>query len=80
MSGLDLVPQSQKNVGGYDRIARVLVGVALLALGALVYTGGQTMLAALSVVAAVGLFFNAATQFCGINALLGVNTCDADEC
>lgn len=75
MAGLDLVPESQQNVGGYDRIARALGGVVLLAIGAFVFTTGQVVLAALSVVAAVGLFFNAATQFCGVNAVLGVDTC-----
>jgi hypothetical protein len=65
----------ERNVGGLDRIARGVVGVALagLAVGALVT--GRGGVAVTSAVAGGALLFNAATQFCGVNALLGIDTC-----
>ena len=75
MTGFDFVPDGQKNVGGYDRLARVVAGIVLLVLAAVVYTSGQPTLALVSVVGAGALFLNAATQFCGINAMLGIDTC-----
>ncbi|MFC7134975.1 MULTISPECIES: YgaP family membrane protein [Salinibaculum] len=77
MSGLDILPHARKNVGGYDRLARILLGVALVVVGTAAFPSDVT-LAALAFVGAAGLFFNAATQFCGINAVLGVDTCSRD--
>jgi hypothetical protein len=75
MSALDIVPEGKKNVGGYDRLARAAGGVFLLAVAAAVYASGGRVAAVVALVAAAGLFVNAATQFCGINAVLGVDTC-----
>ena len=58
-----------QNVGGIDRVARILGGVALLALAATDQIGlwGWVMGA---VVLATGVF-----SFCGLYTVLGVNTC-----
>lgn len=69
----------ERNVGGLDRIARGVLGAVLLVAGAAGYlTGYGVALPAVLAVAAAGLLFNAATQFCGVNALLGVDTCSVD--
>jgi len=68
-----------KNVGGVDRWIRAVVGVVLAAAGVasgLDYlpfgTLGGTVIAAGS----AGLLFNAVTERCLANHLLGVNTCE----
>jgi hypothetical protein len=73
----------EKNVGGYDRIARgvlatlsTAVGVAgLAALGPLTATAGVLALGA-----SAGLWFNVLTQRCLGNQLLGIDTCGAENC
>lgn len=68
----------EKNVGGTDRIARAVVGVALLAgaVGAtLVDRHGLAL--AVAIVGVVALF-TAATRFCGLYTLLGVDTCSRE--
>lgn len=68
----------KKNVGGWDRRLRTVLGVALVAggLGALLV--GRKSAGTIAAVLGGGLLFNAATQFCGINALLGVDTCSRE--
>ena len=58
----------KKNVGGIDRVLRIVLGVALMALAATGQIGAWGWLGA--VVLATGLF-----SFCGLYALLGVSTC-----
>jgi hypothetical protein len=70
-----LVPAEAKNVGGYDRVARAVGAVVFAALAVALLAGGRTATGALAGVASAGLGFNAATQFCGLNAVLGVDTC-----
>jgi hypothetical protein len=62
-----------KNVGGLDRYARLIVGVLLLAAAAMNLVTGLAMWAA----AGVGLILLATglSQFCPINKALGRNTC-----
>ena len=61
------------NVGGKDRIARLVVGVALLIVGLAVpmATALQTVV---FVVAAIALV-TGVVRFCPGNALLGINSC-----
>ena len=74
-----------KNVGGYDRVARLVVAVPLVIVGVLGVTGttgvGSTVgvvggIAALA--GAVSLLFNVVTQRCLTNRLLGIDTCNLD--
>ncbi len=58
-----------QNVGGIDRIARILGGVALLALAATDQIGVWGWVLG-AVVLATGVF-----SFCGLYTVLGVNTC-----
>ncbi|UPV99756.1 DUF2892 domain-containing protein [Halorussus gelatinilyticus] len=64
-----------KNVGGRDRIARAVLGVASLALAGGAVLLGYGGIGVLALVAGAGFLFNAATRFCGVNALLGIDTC-----
>jgi len=65
----------QQNVGGTDRIARGVAGTALVALALAAFAAGRGPVTLVAALAGAGLLFNAATQFCGVNALLGVDTC-----
>ena len=78
MSEPTLFSGREKNVGGYDRLARVVVGLVFAGFAIVAFTAGAVLIGALSLVVATGLFVNAATQFCGINAVLGIDTCSAN--
>lgn len=65
----------QQNVGGIDRLARGVFAVVLLAAGGWFVLAGRTLVGALALAGAVGLGLNAVTGFCGLNALLGIDTC-----
>jgi hypothetical protein len=74
----------EKNVGGYDRIARFVVGPLLIVLG-LATAGGVLTLAtgalglvvtALALVVGAVLTVTAVTQKCPLNSMLGMNTYD----
>ena len=69
----------QRNVGGIDRIARTILAVVFLGIGVLVFTDGRQALGAGVLIAGAGLGFNAVSGFCGLNAMLGVNTCTRDS-
>ena len=58
-----------KNVGGIDRVARILAGIALIALAATEQVGLWGLVVG-GVVMATGVF-----SFCGLYTVLGVNTC-----
>jgi hypothetical protein len=58
----------QKNVGGIDRVLRIVVGLVLVALAAMGQIGAWGWLGC--VILATGVF-----SFCGAYTLLGMNTC-----
>jgi hypothetical protein len=58
----------QANVGGLDRVFRIVVGVVLVALAATGQVGAWGWLGL--IVLATGVF-----RFCGAYTLLGLNTC-----
>jgi hypothetical protein len=62
------------NEAGWDRAVRALIGLALVAtlLTTNALTGG---LAITAWVVAIAMLGTAATGFCGLYALFGVNTC-----
>lgn len=68
----------ERNVGGVDRLARAILAVIFLGIGALSLAGGATLLGTAALLAAAGFGFNAVTGFCGVNAVLGVDTCSWD--
>lgn len=76
----------EKNVGGYDRLARLVFAVPLLVVGFLGLTGvtsiGSVLGPIVGVAALAGaasLLFNFFTQKCLTNRLLGINTCELDK-
>lgn len=61
------------NVGGYDRVFRLILGVVLIALAYFgILTGTGAIIA--YVVAAIALV-TGLVKFCPVNALIGINTC-----
>jgi len=72
----------QKNVGGYDRSARFVLGPLLIILGAAAFGGIITLatgtlglvLAGVAIVIGAVLVTTAATQKCPLNATIGLNT------
>jgi hypothetical protein len=72
----------EKNVGGYDQLARFVVGPALIvvggaALGGLITLVAGTLglvLAGIAVFVGTVLTLTAMTQTCPLNAVVGLNT------
>jgi NhaP-type Na+/H+ or K+/H+ antiporter len=70
-----------KNVGGYDRTARLIVGPILLLVGITALVGAVPLGTLGSVVALlVGaiLTVTGAVQRCPLNAVFGIDTCPID--
>ena len=67
-----------KNVGGLDRVVWAVLGIGLLIVTLRSLTGDRHLTALVAVVGAAGLLFNATTQFCGLNAALGIDTCSRE--
>jgi hypothetical protein len=65
----------ERNVGGLDRRVRAVVGVALVLASVVAIASGAQVVGLVAGLGGAGLLCNAATQFCGVNALFGVNTC-----
>ncbi|GAB6861513.1 hypothetical protein JCM17092_16020 [Haloplanus litoreus] len=73
-----------KNVGGYDRLGRSVIGAVLLVVGIVGYVGllrvavgpvPQALMALILVVVGAILLVTGYTQKCPINSILGLNTC-----
>lgn len=64
------------NVGGADKTARLIIGVAAAAVALLVDVS-STIQIVLFVVAAIALV-TAFVGFCPLNRMLGINTCASD--
>ncbi len=65
------------NVGGVDRIGRIVVGIVLLIIGLAAPIEMTWRIVAL-VIAAIALV-TATVRFCPANWLLGINTCEREE-
>ncbi|SDR43606.1 YgaP family membrane protein [Natronobacterium texcoconense] len=61
-----------RNVGGIDRLVRIVGGFALLAFG---YRNRNDTLGTLAFVAGSDIFATAVIQRCPVNALVGIDTC-----
>lgn len=67
----------KNNVGGTDRMIRIVIA-ALLAV--LYFTGIiEGTLGTVSLILAGALLITAVVRFCGIYAMIGVNTCKVKE-
>lgn len=69
----------EQNVGGVDRLIRVVLALALLTLGGWGLLVGETPLATVGLLAGGVVAVTAATQFCLVNRLLGINTCPVNQ-
>ncbi|MDT3436524.1 DUF2892 domain-containing protein [Haloarcula sp. 1CSR25-25] len=76
----------QKNVGGYDRSARFVLGPILIIVGAAAFVGIITLstgtlglvLAGVAVLVGAVLTVTATTQKCPLNATIGLDTYNHD--
>ncbi|MDT8286289.1 MAG: DUF2892 domain-containing protein [Elusimicrobiales bacterium] len=67
-----------KNVGGTDRVIRIIAGLALLGFGLAGMAGGS--LPQIIVVAAgAAALLTGLVGWCGLYKLLGINTCKVDK-
>ncbi|AFO55767.1 MULTISPECIES: DUF2892 domain-containing protein [Natrinema] len=64
-----------RNVGGADRIGRVILAAILLSLG---YRHRQHTLGTLAFIAGSDLLATTVIQRCPVNAVLGINTVETD--
>jgi hypothetical protein len=68
----------ETNIGSVDRVTRVLVGAVLAVVGVAVFAGpieAGAVVGGLALLAGGILLGTAATQFCLLYRLVGVNTC-----
>ena len=65
------------NVGGADKITRIVLGVALVALGLLADLGATWTIVAYAL--AVIALLTALINFCPLNKLLGIDTCAPEQ-
>jgi hypothetical protein len=68
----------EKNVGGMDRIARGILGAVLVVVAIRAFVGNRRSTAIAAGLGSAGLLFNFATGRCGMNKLLGINTCSRE--
>ena len=64
----------RRNVGGLDRVIRGTLGIWLVVVAIAAYLDDRRTAAVVAGIAGAGLLQNAATRFCGCNALLGIDT------
>jgi len=70
-----------KNVGGYDRLGRLIVGPLLVLVAVVGLVGAipvGPLVAGVALVIGLVLAVTGAVQRCPLNALFGVNTCPVD--
>lgn len=67
-----------KNVGGADRVIRIIAGVALLGFGLAGMTGGD-LPRIIVLVAGTGSLLTGLVGWCGLYKLLGISTCKVDK-
>jgi uncharacterized membrane protein len=68
----------ERNVGGRDRLVRGVLGTTLVVAAVGAVLAGRQLVGVAAALVGAGLLFNAATQFCGVNALLGIDTCSRE--
>lgn len=64
-----------RNVGGADRLVRLVGGLALLSYG---YRNREGTAGALAFIAGSDILATAVIQRCPVNSLLGIDTCDGE--
>lgn len=64
-----------RNVGGFDRLGRIILAAILLVVG---YRNRNRTLGSLVFIAGSDLLATAVIQRCPVNALLGIDTCGTE--
>ncbi|QLK24527.1 DUF2892 domain-containing protein [Natrinema zhouii] len=64
-----------RNVGGFDRLGRVILAAILLAVG---YQNRNRTLGSLVFIAGSDLLATAVIQRCPVNSFLGIDTCGTE--
>ncbi|SEV80728.1 YgaP family membrane protein [Natrinema salifodinae] len=64
----------ERNVGGLDRVMRGVAGIWLVVVAVAAALDERRVTAATAALAGIGLLFNWRTQFCGCNAVFGIDT------
>lgn len=64
----------QRNVGGVDRVIRGVLGTWLIAVAISAFLDDRRTTAITAAIAGAGLLQNAGVQYCGGNALFGIDT------
>ncbi|HNT98689.1 MAG TPA: DUF2892 domain-containing protein [Elusimicrobiales bacterium] len=67
-----------KNVGGADRVIRIIAGLALLGF-ALAGMAGEGLVTVVVAAAGAGALLTGLVGWCGLYKLLGINTCKVDK-
>lgn len=65
---------SEKNVGGRDRLVRGVLAAVLSVVAVRSFRKGKRKTGLLAGIGALGFGFNATTQYCGMNETLGIDT------
>ncbi|NUB90235.1 DUF2892 domain-containing protein [Haloterrigena sp. SYSU A558-1] len=65
----------ERNVGGFDRALRIVLGAALLVIG---YRNRDRTAGTLAFVAGSDIVATAIIRRCPVNAVLGIDTCSAE--
>lgn len=65
----------ERNVGGFDRLGRVILAAILLVVG---YRNRTRTLGSLVFIAGSDLLATAVIQRCPVNSLLGIDTCGTE--
>ena len=73
------VPEGARNVGGLDRKLRAVAGTLFVVAGLALVADGSGTYGVVALAAGAGLLVNAATGFCAMNALFGVDTCSREN-
>ncbi|SDJ40963.1 YgaP family membrane protein [Natronorubrum texcoconense] len=68
-----------RNVGGFDRVLRGVLGIWLVVIAVAAYSEDKRERAAIAAVAGLGLLQNALTGFCGGNLLFGLDTTAGED-
>ena len=63
-----------QNVGGVDRIARLVLGTLMIVLAIRFFRSGRRGRSVVAAVFGLGLLRNVQTGYCGCNDLLGIDT------
>jgi hypothetical protein len=69
----------KQNAGTFDRIVRVIIGLALLAYAWMTWGDAGAMLAWIAGIAGAVMLFTGLSGWCALYAIFGIKTCKTDD-